>query len=266
MKRPKLLAVGGAHIDRRGQVSGVYVPGASNPGHDARGCRRRRLQRAAQRRAARRRGVADVGARRRCGRRQRRPRHRPGQHPRSLRRVPRPRDAELHGADRPRRRRDRRPRRHGALRDRVPQAAAPRARRATRSPTPTPSFATPTCRPPRWSGWRHWPTASRCSPSPSRRPRRCGWRACSAASRCLFMNRREAAALAGAPQDATPASLRRRLARGGPKRAASSRQGSAAVTGFDADGIFSIVPPCLAVDGRRQPAPAMRWPARRRPR
>lgn len=31
-KTPKILAVGGAHIDRRGQVSGVYVPAASNPG------------------------------------------------------------------------------------------------------------------------------------------------------------------------------------------------------------------------------------------
>src|SRR5918994_6883331 len=29
---PKILAVGGAHIDRRGQVKGAYVPGASNPG------------------------------------------------------------------------------------------------------------------------------------------------------------------------------------------------------------------------------------------
>jgi pseudouridine kinase len=32
MSFPKILAVGGAHIDRRGQVTGVYVPGASNPG------------------------------------------------------------------------------------------------------------------------------------------------------------------------------------------------------------------------------------------
>lgn len=32
MTRPKLLAVGGAHIDRRGRVSGIFVPGASNPG------------------------------------------------------------------------------------------------------------------------------------------------------------------------------------------------------------------------------------------
>ena len=32
MTRPKLLAVGGAHVDRRGQVSGIFVPGASNPG------------------------------------------------------------------------------------------------------------------------------------------------------------------------------------------------------------------------------------------
>ncbi|MDX8511278.1 carbohydrate kinase family protein [Mesorhizobium captivum] len=29
---PKILALGGAHIDRRGKVSGAYVPAASNPG------------------------------------------------------------------------------------------------------------------------------------------------------------------------------------------------------------------------------------------
>ena len=32
MTFPKILAVGGAHIDRRGQVAGPFVPGASNPG------------------------------------------------------------------------------------------------------------------------------------------------------------------------------------------------------------------------------------------
>ncbi|TPN48643.1 MULTISPECIES: carbohydrate kinase family protein [unclassified Mesorhizobium] len=32
VKSAKILAVGGAHIDRRGQVSGAYVPAASNPG------------------------------------------------------------------------------------------------------------------------------------------------------------------------------------------------------------------------------------------
>ena len=32
MPLPKILAVGGAHIDRRGQVAGPFVPGASNPG------------------------------------------------------------------------------------------------------------------------------------------------------------------------------------------------------------------------------------------
>ncbi|ESW96838.1 carbohydrate kinase [Mesorhizobium sp. LSJC268A00] len=32
VKSAKILAVGGAHIDRRGQVSGTYVPAASNPG------------------------------------------------------------------------------------------------------------------------------------------------------------------------------------------------------------------------------------------
>ena len=31
-RAPHILAVGGAHIDRRGRVSGVYVPAASNPG------------------------------------------------------------------------------------------------------------------------------------------------------------------------------------------------------------------------------------------
>lgn len=29
---PVLLGIGGAHVDRRGQVAGIYVPGASNPG------------------------------------------------------------------------------------------------------------------------------------------------------------------------------------------------------------------------------------------
>jgi sugar/nucleoside kinase (ribokinase family) len=32
MSLPHLLGVGGAHIDRRGQVTATYVPGASNPG------------------------------------------------------------------------------------------------------------------------------------------------------------------------------------------------------------------------------------------
>ena len=32
VKSIEILAVGGAHIDRRGQVSGAYVPAASNPG------------------------------------------------------------------------------------------------------------------------------------------------------------------------------------------------------------------------------------------
>jgi pseudouridine kinase len=31
--KPKLLAIGGAHIDRRGQLTVPHVPGASNPGH-----------------------------------------------------------------------------------------------------------------------------------------------------------------------------------------------------------------------------------------
>ena len=61
---------------------------------------------------------------------------------------------------------------------------------------------------------------------------------------CLFMNRREAAALSGAPQDAAPAAFADGLRAAG-LRAGVITAGSAAVTGFDADGIFSIVPPAL---------------------
>ena len=32
MTSPRILAVGGAHIDRRGRITDAYVPGASNPG------------------------------------------------------------------------------------------------------------------------------------------------------------------------------------------------------------------------------------------
>lgn len=32
MTKPTLIALGGAHVDRRGKVAGRYVPGASNPG------------------------------------------------------------------------------------------------------------------------------------------------------------------------------------------------------------------------------------------
>ena len=29
---PRILGIGGAHIDRRGRLAGLFVPGASNPG------------------------------------------------------------------------------------------------------------------------------------------------------------------------------------------------------------------------------------------
>ncbi|MGN6583495.1 MAG: carbohydrate kinase family protein [Rhizobiaceae bacterium] len=32
MTKPTLIALGGAHVDRRGKVAGRYIPGASNPG------------------------------------------------------------------------------------------------------------------------------------------------------------------------------------------------------------------------------------------
>jgi sugar/nucleoside kinase (ribokinase family) len=59
---------------------------------------------------------------------------------------------------------------------------------------------------------------------------------------CLFMNGREAAALSATPQGAGTAELARRLRAAG-LRSGVVTAGSAATTGFDADGIFSIVPP-----------------------
>jgi sugar/nucleoside kinase (ribokinase family) len=58
------------------------------------------------------------------------------------------------------------------------------------------------------------------------------------------MNRREAAALSGAPKDATPAAFADGLRAAGLGSGVITA-GSAAVTGFDADGIFSIAPPAL---------------------
>ena len=62
---------------------------------------------------------------------------------------------------------------------------------------------------------------------------------------CLFMNRREAAALSGAPQDADSAAAFANGLRAAGLSAGVITAGGAAVTGFDADGIFSIAPPCL---------------------
>ena len=171
---PNILAVGGAHVDRRGQVAGAFRARRVQPRHDARGCRRRRLQCAAQRGAARRFGVAAVGARRRCGRR----------HVARAIAAAGIRDLSAVFLDRA-------TPSYTALLDRdgeviagladmalyelaFAKQIAARARCARRSPPPTPSCATPTCRPPRSSGWRRSPAASRCSPSRSRRPRWCG--------------------------------------------------------------------------------------------
>src|SRR5262249_48956534 len=59
---------------------------------------------------------------------------------------------------------------------------------------------------------------------------------------CLFMNTREAASLCGEPQEAGPAALAARLSDMGLKSGVITL-GSAAVTGFDAQGIFQILPP-----------------------
>jgi sugar/nucleoside kinase (ribokinase family) len=59
---------------------------------------------------------------------------------------------------------------------------------------------------------------------------------------CLFMNTREAASLAAAPQEARPAALAERLAGMGLGSGVIT-SGSSAVTGFDKSGIFHIVPP-----------------------
>ena len=111
------------------------------------------------------------------------------------------------------------------------------------------------------SGWRRSPKASRCSQSPSRRPRRCGWPDAAGAP-CLYMNRREAAALAGMGG--------RRLRRGGrgdcgrsALRAASSPRARRRWSGSSRRHHFARAAGA-AERSPTSPAPAMRWPARRR--
>ena len=121
-------------------------------------------------------------------------RHRRGRHRRSFGGVPRPRDAELHGAARPRRRGDRRrlPTWGSTSWPSPSRSAAPRCARRSRRPMPMLCDANLPAAALAAAGGARRP-ASRSSPSPSRRPRRCGLPACSAGLSCLFMNRREAA-------------------------------------------------------------------------
>ena len=127
-----------------------------------------------------------------------------------------------------RRRRDRGARRHGALRDRLRQAAAARLDARRRSRRPTRCSATPTCRPPRCSGSR------RCAPgkplfaiaiSPAKAVRLAG---ILPALACLFLNRREAAALTGLDAGAPPAEHRRPAARRWGSARGASPQGDRA--------------------------------------
>ena len=198
VKSANMLAVGGAHIDRRGRCPAPMCPAPPIPARCARMSAAASSTRCAARCGAASRASllsmrgGDAAGETRCAR------HRGGRHRRPVGGVPRPHDAELHGADRPRRRADRRLCRHGALRPGVPQADERAPRCARRSLQPMPSCATPICRPRRWSGWSRLPrgkpvfaiaiSPAKVDPADSR---------CSADLALLFMNRREAAALAG---------------------------------------------------------------------
>ena len=205
-------------------------------------------------------GVADVGARRRCGRRHVARAIAAGRHPRPLGRLPRPRHAELHRAHRSRRRRDRRPRRHGALRDRLRQAAAPLARRATRSPHADAILCDanlPAAALERLGG--DWPTGKplfAIAISPAKAVRLTG---VLGSSRCLFMNRREAAALAGAPRTPRPrpSPMSARAGLSSRRHHGRQRRGDR----LRCRRHLLDRAPCACNRWPTRPAPAMRWPA-----
>ena len=181
-----------------------------------------------------------------------------GGHPRPFRRLPRPRDAELHGAARPRRRRDRRRwptwsstswpspkqlrRSQGARRDRGSRRHPLRRQPAGRGA----AAARGDWR--RQTALRHRHLAGQGGAAGGVLP----------GLSCLFMNGREAASLAARRGD--PAGRAREKAAGGGPGSRRHHAGSGRSPASTPTGIFTIVPPAP----RRwptSPAPVTRWPA-----
>ena len=259
------VAVGGAHIDRRGRCRAPMCRLPPTPARHARGCRRRRLQRAAQCGAARRR-------RPRCCR--------CAAATRPARRLPRA-IAAAGIADLSAVFLDRATPSYTALLDRegelivgfadmaLYELAFPkqltRPRCARRSLRPTPSCATPTCRHRRWSGWL--PACrrqARSLPSRSRRPR---------SVRLKPVLGRLAVAVHEPARGREPGRRGWGSAAGGRRRRAGAQPASPAAwsrPGSGAGHRVSTRPALFRLDaaaGRDRsstsPAPAMRWPARR---
>lgn len=241
MTRPKLLAVGGAHIDRRGRILGIFVPGASNPARmseDVGGGAFNALRNAVQRgvtgalmsvrgadsagenvaRAIADAGIRDLSA---VFLDRATPSYtalvdRDGEVLAGLA------DMELYELAFARQLRRSKARAEVAAADAVLTDANLPAEALTRLAALAagrPLFA--------------------IAISPAKAVRLAGVLDRLA---CLFMNAREAAALTGLPQEAGPAAMAGRLAEAG-LSAGVITQGSGPVTGFDAGGVFQVTPP-----------------------
>jgi pseudouridine kinase len=243
MKRPKLLAVGGAHVDRRGQVSGAYVPGASNPGRmredvggGAFNALRNAVQRGIEASLMSVRGADSAGDN-------------------VARAIHEAKIRDLSAVFL-----DRATPSYTALIDRDGDVLAGLAdmelyeiafaKQLRRSKARDEVLAAdailcdanlPAAALERLAAIAKGKPLFAIAISPAKAVRLAG---VLGNISCLFMNRREAAALSGAPNDAAPAAFAGGLRAAG-LRAGVITAGSAAVTGFDADGVFSIAPPAL---------------------
>ena len=243
MRRPKLLAVGGAHVDRRGRVSGVYVPGASNPGRmredvggGAFNALRNAVQRGIEASLMSVRGADSAGDN-------------------VARAIHEAKIRDLSAVFL-----DRATPSYTALIDRDGDVLAGLAdmelyeivfaKQLRRSKARDEVLATdailcdanlPTAALERLAALAEGKPLFAIAISPAKAVRLTG---VLGSISCLFMNRREAAALSGAPNDAAPAVFAHCLRAAG-LGAGVITAGSAAVTGFDAGGVFSIAPPAL---------------------
>ena len=243
MSPPKLLAVGGAHVDRRGQLSGVYVPGASNPGRmredvggGAFNALRNAVQRGIEASLMSVRGADSAGEN-------------------VARAIQEATIRDLSAVFL-----DRATPSYTALIDRDGDVLAGLAdmelyeivfpKQLRRSKARDEVFSAdailcdanlPAAALERLAALAEGKPLFAIAISPAKAVRLAG---VLGSVSCLFMNRREAAALSGTPKDAEPAAFVDGLRVAG-LSAGVITAGGGAVTGFDAGGIFSITPPAL---------------------